>query len=170
MIKKPISLILAIAILHSSCAHSVYRSGFDEDRRIDEASSYVYAPCTPKIVKMMDTTQINGQLLGIIDLDDSGFSTRCDELEAIIILKEEACNVGADLVDIIEEKQPDFFSTCYRCTAALYSLDSLNVEEAYTTNLQELNKPKKKNQVLLNVLGFAAGFALGYYLTSLILD
>jgi len=58
--------------------------------------------------------------IGEIKLGETGFSTKCNEAHALEILKNEACALNADIVNISEETRPDSWSTCYRCRAEFY--------------------------------------------------
>ena len=62
------------------------------------------------------------EVLGTIKAYDTGFSVNCDEEEVLSRLIEEACSVGADIVNITEEKQPNWWSSCYRAKAELIRL------------------------------------------------
>jgi TPR repeat protein len=56
-------------------------------------------------------------LLGSIHAYDTGFSTRCDEAYVLGIFSEEGRMLGADVINITGERQPDFWSTCYQARA-----------------------------------------------------
>jgi len=50
---------------------------------------------------------------------DTGFTTDCSADRVVTILKEQACQAGADVVYVTEWQAPDLSSTCYRATADL---------------------------------------------------
>jgi hypothetical protein len=56
-------------------------------------------------------------VLGSIQAYDTGFSTYCDEAYILEIFCEDACTLGADVINITEEHQPDMVSSCYRARA-----------------------------------------------------
>ena len=56
-------------------------------------------------------------VLGSIHVYDTGFSTACDEADVLGIFLKDASALDADLIDITEEKEPDFLSSCYRARA-----------------------------------------------------
>lgn len=74
-----------------------------------------------------------GVKLGSVKLKDSGFSNNCDESDAMKILQDEACALGADLIVILEDTQPDGLTTCYRCSAVFYRFHDLNTRSLYPT-------------------------------------
>jgi hypothetical protein len=62
------------------------------------------------------------QVLGEVDIGDTGFSTDCEEQTVIALLRKEGCAAGADVADIVEEHRQDIASTCYRAKARLLRL------------------------------------------------
>ncbi|WP_243347252.1 autotransporter outer membrane beta-barrel domain-containing protein [Parabacteroides sp. FAFU027] len=106
------SLLILTFLLTTGCAHQIVRSGYTVNKS-------EYRNCTIEIKKNVIKTD-NLTQLGIIKLGDSGFSLSCSEDEAIKILKKEGCALNADLINITEEKHPDLWSSCYRCTAVFY--------------------------------------------------
>lgn len=60
-------------------------------------------------------------LLGHSSAYDTGFSLHCDEAYVLDVFCKEACALGADLVIISDEKQPDQWSSCYRAKADFVS-------------------------------------------------
>lgn len=59
-------------------------------------------------------------MIGTISYGDTGFSTKCSLEYEIQDAIETAKKNGASLIYIQSIKTPDFFSTCYRTTFALY--------------------------------------------------
>jgi len=59
-------------------------------------------------------------MIGTISYGDTGFSTKCSLEYEIQDAIETAKENGASLIYIQSIKAPDFFSTCYRTTFALY--------------------------------------------------
>lgn len=60
--------------------------------------------------------------IGEITASDTGVSLYCSEEEIISIFRKDACAMGANIVNIIEETRPNFLSTCYRATAELLKI------------------------------------------------
>lgn len=57
------------------------------------------------------------EVVGGLKAFDTGFSTTCDEAYILDLFCKEACAIGADVVNVTEEHQPDWWSTCYRANA-----------------------------------------------------
>jgi hypothetical protein len=77
--------------------------------------------CECKIVLKKDMYGINCKYKGRIKLDDSGVSINCTQKEAFEILKNEACILDANLINIVDFIEPGE-SSCYRCIADFYSI------------------------------------------------
>lgn len=60
------------------------------------------------------------KLLGTIQIDDSGFSTKCSYAEVIADAQNQARAMGGNIIYISKHKVPDFWSTCHRITAEVY--------------------------------------------------
>ena len=109
-------------------------------------------------------------VLGKIKLGDTGFSTKCEEFQAIEILRREGCSLDADIVNILEETRADLWSTCYRVTAEFYKfkdslkVKDLKVEEEYSSESIDdrlvLDKDNKKNMILGSIIGSVIGLFL----------
>lgn len=59
-------------------------------------------------------------MIGTVSYGDTGFSTKCSLEHEIQDAIETAKSSGASLIYIQSIKTPDFYSTCYRTTFALY--------------------------------------------------
>lgn len=109
---------------------------------------------------------IEARHLGEVRLGDTGFSTRCSELEARNILRQEACNVGANLVNITMEQRPNLMSTCYRCSASMYYVDADSLQNSQSELLAKADPEAPleagKNNTGVQILGYIAGFTIGY--------
>ncbi len=115
--------------------------------------------------------------IGEIKIDDSGFSINCEESDVIKILKDEACKCGADVVNIIKEKRADIISSCYRATAEFIKIENndsaivkndLPVKSAEYSNaaINYRVQNDKNKKILLSVLGFGVGYAIGFLIFS----
>ncbi len=93
------------------CAAAVKRQGYSV------VNSQIVADCKVLILGYEPFDPNRMELLGSIEMYDTGFSLYCDEEYVLRKMKEEACALGADIVNITDEKQPDFWSTCYRAKA-----------------------------------------------------
>jgi hypothetical protein len=106
------SLPLVLLLGFTNCAHKITRIGYNLNP-VPTSDT-----CQIQVVKF-ENQSTTTKKIGTIYLGESGFSTRCNQATALAILKLEACNIGADIVNIIEEKKPDILSSCYRCKAEL---------------------------------------------------
>jgi len=104
-------LVLLVIIL-SGCSHKIYRAGYDVKKG-------QYRNCDIAITRYMVVSD-SVVKVGEIRLGDTGFSSECGEADAIEILQNEGCALGADIINIIEEKKPNFCSSCYRYRAEFY--------------------------------------------------
>ena len=104
-----------VAVFLSGCATGISRSGYSKPS----------GPPPSDIASRPIVIQCNAQydphdvvVLGSIHAYDTGFSTRCDEPYILGIFCEEGRILGADVVNITEEKQPSIWgSTCYQAKA-----------------------------------------------------
>src|ERR1039457_279007 len=103
------------ALFLSGCAAGISRTGYQLP--IGQTSKDL--PKRPIAIRnnwKYDTNDV--AVLGTIHDYDTGFSTDCDEVYVLDIFLREGTMLGADVVNITEEKQPSVWtSTCYRATA-----------------------------------------------------
>jgi hypothetical protein len=102
------------AILASGCAAGITRTGY----RLPEnqnSKDLQRCPITIQCNAKYDTNDV--VVLGSIHAYDTSISTDCDEAYVLDIFCREACMLGADLINITEEKQADLWSSCYRARA-----------------------------------------------------
>ena len=109
---------LTLLILITSCSHRIVRTGY----HINKSD---YKNCDIVITKDIVVTD-SLKKVGEIKLGESGFSIACSEADAIAILKNEACALNADLVNITEEHRSDLLSSCYRCRADFYKYQGVD--------------------------------------------
>jgi len=119
---KTISIIIlcGIAILASGCHSGITRIGYQlpvntDTRKLDKCSIAIQSDAK------YERTEV--QLLGSIHSYDTGFSTDCDEAYTLDIFCREGCLLGADVINITQDKQPDLWSTCYRAKADFLRLN-----------------------------------------------
>jgi hypothetical protein len=114
--RKIIFMLLSGLLLFTGCSHRIVRTGYD-------TSKADYRKCNIAVKKCMVVTD-SLVWIGEIRLGDTGFSTLCSEEEAIEILKNEGCAIGANIVNIIEDKRPTLICDCFRCRAEFYRYKS----------------------------------------------
>jgi len=122
-------MLLCLAILICGCAPGITRTGYKlppgkTTKDLDRCN--IAIRCNAGF----DTNAVT--VLGSIHAYDTGFSTDCDEAAILDIFCREGCVLGADIVDITEEKQPNpLTSTCYRAKAAFLRFN----DRSMATNL-----------------------------------
>ena len=113
-----ITLLMAlcgVAILASGCAAGISRTGYHLPA--DQAANNL--PRRPIAIRYeMHYSTNDMAVLGSIHAYDTGLSTDCDEAAILDIFCREGNMLGADIVNITQEKQPNpLTSTCYRARA-----------------------------------------------------
>lgn len=154
----------------SGCAIGVTRTGY----KLPAGQQSKNLPLRP--IAIQRNVQFNTNdvvVLGTIHAYDTGFSINCDEAAILEMFCREATMMGADIVDITEDKQPNpWTSTCYRAKAEFLRLNdrekakglvsdawyapSLIIERSITTG--------QRNRAVL--LGAVSGGLLGAIIVS----
>lgn len=136
---KRIIYCLLISLLFWNCAHRITRTGYQVKK-----SDYKF--CEVVIQRFTTISDTVAKKIGEIELDDSGVSTSCSEVDAINILKGEACALNADLIIIVWESRPGLGSTCYSCKAEFYKFDTSTSIKGIE-NDQDYNQDKLQQRV-----------------------
>jgi hypothetical protein len=115
-VKIMLGMFLGVAvILLSGCAVGITRTGY----QLPPGKVSKDLPLEPVAIQanvLYSTNEVD--VLGSIHAYDNGFSTDCDEATVIETFCREGHMLGADLIDITDEKQPNpWTSTCYRANA-----------------------------------------------------
>lgn len=114
--KTPILLVLCgAAVLVSCCAPGITRTGY----QLPAGQTTRDLPRRPIAIQCDVHYNTNDVIvLGSIHAYDTGLSVDCDEAAILDIFCREGNMLGADVVDITEEHQPNpMTSTCYRAKA-----------------------------------------------------
>ena len=112
--KVVLIIMCSIILLNSGCASGIKRTGY----KLPKEQNAKTLPICPIVIKSHAQFETGAVVvLGHIDAYDNGISVHCDEAYAFNLFAREACALGADIINITEEKQPDFWSTCYRAKA-----------------------------------------------------
>jgi len=106
--------IFAIVLLLSGCAAGIKRYGYDL-KLLEGAESMPRQPVA--IQFQADYGEDEVEVLGRIRSYETGFAVKCDEGYVLDIFCTEARALGADVVNIVSEKHPNFWVTCYRAEA-----------------------------------------------------
>lgn len=109
------SLVFLFALfLLSGCASGISRTGY----QLPAGRTSKDLPLRPIAIQCNAKYDTNDVVtLGAIHAYDTGFSTRCDEAYVLDVFCREGNMLGADLINITEEHQPDVWSSCYRARA-----------------------------------------------------
>ena len=122
--RKPL-LLVSVALL-TACSHKI-STNFQS-----AAPAPADTTCNPEIRKKSDLFGLDAQYLGSITLDEPVVYMRrkvCSEEAAMDILKTNACNLNANLINITleikpgEDAPPYPRSACYRCIANYYYVE-----------------------------------------------
>jgi len=118
IVPMKITLLMALcgaAVLASGCAAGISRTGYKLPPN-QNANALPRRPIAIRCEMQYNTNDL--EVLGSIHAYDTGFSTDCDEAAVLDIFCREGNMLGADIVDITEEKQPSVWtSSCYRARA-----------------------------------------------------
>ncbi len=147
-------LVLITSVL--GCYSSIARTGYSKN---DLKTNW--SPCTDIIIKRNASfSEDIATVVGKIKAGDTGFSFVCSEKYVLGIFRKDACGLGADIVNIIEETQPSFWlSTCYRAKADLLKCKDKNFLAQIKSDPQytpELVNERSKKTVIYNTAGIGA--------------
>jgi outer membrane lipoprotein SlyB len=103
------------ALFVSGCTAGISRTGY----QLSPAQTSTDLPERPIAIQSNVKYDTNDMvLLGSIHAYDTGFSLDCDEATILDVFRREGTALGADIINITEEKQPDpWTSSCYRAKA-----------------------------------------------------
>jgi hypothetical protein len=169
--KTILMMVLCCAsILASGCAAGISRTGY----QLPAGQTSKDSPKRPIAIRnnwKYDTNDV--VWLGSIHDYDTGFSTECDEAFILDLFCREGCMIGADLINITDEKQPNpWTSTCYRATADFLRFKDrektkgLLSDAKYAPNLivkRSAASGKRNEEVLI---GAVSGGLLGYVIVA----
>lgn len=106
-----------LGLLMCSCAASVNYTKATEARTPKPSSFKV------QVFQIADSVQVKYTLLGLISVDDNGFTTDCAYDIVLGKAIDHARQVGADAIKIIQHDKPDLFSSCHRIKALAIAFD-----------------------------------------------
>jgi hypothetical protein len=74
--------------------------------------------CSLRVYEVAELVDREYEVIGDIYIHDTGFTvSRCGKQDVRARVRREACQMGADGVEIYRESHPDWLSTCYRVKA-----------------------------------------------------
>lgn len=146
--------VLAATFFVMGCSAGVSRQGYTLSKEC------VPSNCSVLVLGYEAFNETRMERLGSIEMYDTGFSIWCDEEYVLNRMKNEACALGADIVNITDEKYPDFWSSCYRAKADFIRLK--NKEEANFVKADphyDMVKIRERSQQTWRILqdGISAG-------------
>jgi len=159
----------SIAVLISGCAEGISRTGYQ----------LPIGPMSKDLEQQPIAIQSNAKydtndvvVLGSIHAYDTGFSIHCDEATILDVFHREGRMLGADLIDITEENQPNpLTSTCYRAKATFLRFKDREKAKSIVSDTkyspEEITKRvaatnKRNEEVIVGaVVGGAIGGAVG---------
>jgi hypothetical protein len=148
----------------SGCSYSVTRTGYEVDSNPKTISDN-----SVSVIKYANLNLQAYEKLGEIKLSNNPLG--CSESDAIELLKKEAGYLGADIVNIIDEKRPDFINSCYRCHAEFYKTLNSNIKITTSPsfnkeNIEERDSEDNAKYLLVTAIGCVAAFFLGRYIAK----
>ena len=101
-------------LLSLGCASKITRYGYTVQDMPDRDK---YLGCSMPIKKNFSYSKEDVEVLGELLSGDSGVSLNCGKGYVLGLLRQEACALKADLINIIYERNMDLWSSCYRAKA-----------------------------------------------------
>jgi len=161
---------IVLLLLCSGCAAGISRHGYTLN---DIKNSTSPTDCHPTIKCNATYDPSGATVLGMIDAHDTGFSTDCDEAYVLDIFCKEGCALGADFVNLTEEHQPDFWSTCYRAKAEFIRFNDRDQAKLLVSDAKfdpqliiQRAKASKKRQEAIIIASVMGGVLGGLIATS----
>ncbi|WP_187263540.1 porin family protein [Pontibacter beigongshangensis] len=108
--KRTLLLFLALPLVLGSCAPSVSTL----------LTASPQAPLAPgeevSLISLQEQVPPHAEVIGMVRIGDSGFTTDCSWGAVIAKAKSEARKVGGNSIKIIDHQKPNLASTCHRIT------------------------------------------------------
>ena len=149
-------ILVVISICMISCSSAFSRSGYSlENKPVLQLSD-----CEFPIKFQAKFIEDEITELGMIKASDTGFSLDCNEAYVLDKFAQEACMLGADLINIIEETYPNFWSTGYRAEAEFLRFKDKNIAEKIISDSKyapELIIERSKETARRNKMAIEAG-------------
>jgi hypothetical protein len=163
-------LLCSAAIFVSGCAAGISRTGYN----LPAGQTVKNLPKRPIAIQCdakYDTNDV--VVLGSIHAYDTGFSTDCDEVAILDIFLREGTMLGADIINITEEKQPSIWtSSCYRAKAEFLHFKDrekaigLVSDSKYAPKAVIERSAKYSKRSMEVLVGAASGGLLGFIIVA----
>lgn len=159
--KKIAALLLIAGSLSSmGCAAGIARYGYT----LADLKS-LPVECKIAIKQNMNWDANAVEIRGKVKVYDTQFSLKCSEEYVFALLTKEGCALGADVINITEEKYPDFWSTCYQVKAEFIMMKNRQLAEGLTSDAkydhdkirQRSKETEKRNAAAMGAIGGAVG-------------
>ena len=115
--KNITKLVLGIVFCLASCSPKISTSIRKEYETLHYEENVV-------VLQTNDKQPEDAEVLGIVKVGDTGFSTKCNYETVLDKAKLEARKAGGNAIRITKHKEPDFWSTCHRIDALILKLSS----------------------------------------------
>lgn len=153
--------------IFTGCVPKVTRMGYEA------GPVQIKDSCVIAIKKADDFDSSKVQKLGSIDVGEASMAKHCNEREILNLLRREACGLGANVVNITEEKRPDAASTCYRAradflkitdSALLATVGSDSIYSDWKVEARVAMSQERNSQTLVAALitGFVVGMLVAF--------
>lgn len=130
-------LLLSVIVIFVGCATSVSTQLANKQHEKLPTENQVF------VLEKNEILPTNSEFIGDVKIGDTGFTTDCGYNKVIADIKEAARNSGANIIQIIQVKEPTIFgSSCYRVKAKIYrNLDAQSLA-ALTESRNARNKSR----------------------------
>lgn len=113
----PLLIVLVLFLGLQSCSHKTKASTL----KTYEPIAYNQEV---NVLEINDKKPEQVEVLGTINVRDTGFSLKCNKEMAIEKAKLKAREMGGNWIHITKHKKPDLWSTCHRLDAIVYRTKS----------------------------------------------
>lgn len=115
--------LLAFLVFLSSCSPKISKN------LLRESEVQLNSIEEIQLIELDENVPMKSLYIGNVKVGESGFTVSCGYDKMILECKKEAMKVGANIVKLTKVKNPNWWSTCYRIEAKLYSNQSLEYLE-----------------------------------------
>jgi len=110
-------LLLAVLVLFSSCSPRITTS-------IQKSYEPIARTQEIRVLKSLNDVPQTAELLGKVDVGDSGFTNNCSYDTVLNAAMMEARKAGGNTICITKYHAPDYSSSCHRIAANIYKVDT----------------------------------------------
>lgn len=110
-------LLLAVLVLFSSCSPRITTS-------IQKSYEPIAQTQEIRVLKSLNDVPQSAELLGKVDVGDSGFTNNCSYDTVLNAAMMEARKSGGNTICITKYLAPDYSSSCHRIAANIYKVDT----------------------------------------------